>query len=146
MAQNEKQAKSIRDLIADQNKILQENLRIQSKQAGIDSDILSDQQDIANVLKDQIKSLKFQVSEKSLIRKITSDINKISEKGYSLGQEELGTAKGIEKLQKGEIKLNDKIISSSNTHLSPDKRKVGYVFQDCALFPHLTILQNIFLE
>ena len=66
MAQNEKQAKSIRDLIADQNKILQENLRIQAKQAGIDSDILSDQQDIANVLKDQIKSLKFQVSEKKL--------------------------------------------------------------------------------
>jgi len=109
MAQNEKQAKSIRDLIADQNKILQENLRIQAKQAGIDSDILSDQQDIANVLKDQIKSLKFQVSEKSLIRKITSDINKISEKGYSLGQEELGTAKGIEKLQKDRLGLEQKI-------------------------------------
>ncbi|MBT4231351.1 MAG: ATP-binding cassette domain-containing protein, partial [Flavobacteriaceae bacterium] len=56
----------------------------------------------------------------------------------------LKLASGIEKLQEGEIKLNDKIISSSNTHLSPDKRKVGYVFQDCALFPHLTILQNIF--
>jgi len=56
----------------------------------------------------------------------------------------LKLASGIAKLQKGEIKLNDKIISSSNTHLSPDKRKVGYVFQDCALFPHLTILQNIF--
>ena len=109
MAQNEKQAKSIRDLIADQNKILQENLRIQAKQAGIDSDILSDQQDIANVLKDQIKSLKFQVSEKSLIRKITSDINKISEKGYALGQEELGTAKGIEKLQKDRLGLEQKI-------------------------------------
>ena len=40
----------------------------------------------------------------------------------------LKLASGIEKLQKGEIKLNDKIISSSNTHLSPDKRKVGYVF------------------
>ncbi len=64
MAQNEKQAKSIRDLIADQNKILKENLRIQAKSAGVDSDILSDQQDIANVLTDQIKSLKFQVSEK----------------------------------------------------------------------------------
>ena len=37
----------------------------------------------------------------------------------------LKLASGIEKLQKGEIKLNDNIISSSNTHLSPDKRKVG---------------------
>lgn len=51
---------------------------------------------------------------------------------------------GIEKIQKGEIKLNNQTISSQNTHLSPDKRGVGYVFQDCALFPHLTILDNIF--
>ena len=56
----------------------------------------------------------------------------------------LKLASGIEKLQEGEIVLNDEIISSPNTHLSPDKRKIGYVFQDCALFPHLTILQNIF--
>ena len=56
----------------------------------------------------------------------------------------LKLASGIEKLQEGEIKLNDKTISSPNTHLSPDKRQIGYVFQDCALFPHLTILQNIF--
>ena len=51
---------------------------------------------------------------------------------------------GIEKIQKGEIRLNNQTISSQNTHLSPDKRGVGYVFQDCALFPHLTILDNIF--
>ena len=51
---------------------------------------------------------------------------------------------GIEKIQKGEIKLNNQTISSQNTHLSPYKRGVGYVFQDCALFPHLTILDNIF--
>ncbi|MDC0457632.1 ABC transporter ATP-binding protein [Alphaproteobacteria bacterium] len=56
----------------------------------------------------------------------------------------LKLASGIEKLQEGEIILNGKTISSTNTHLSPDKRKIGYVFQDCALFPHLTILQNIF--
>ena len=56
----------------------------------------------------------------------------------------LKLASGIEKLQEGQIILNDKIISSPDTHLSPDKRKIGYVFQDCALFPHLTILQNIF--
>jgi hypothetical protein len=109
MAQNEKQAKSIRDLIADQNKILKENLRIQAKSAGIDSDILNDQQDIANVLKDQVKNLKFQTSERSLIRKITSDINKISEKGYALGKEELGSLKGIEKLQKDRLALEQKI-------------------------------------
>ena len=56
----------------------------------------------------------------------------------------LKLASGIEKLQKGEIKLNDKIVSSFNFHLNSDKRDIGYVFQDCALFPHLTVLQNIF--
>ena len=56
----------------------------------------------------------------------------------------LKLASGIEKLQKGEIKLNGEIISSFNFHLNSEKRQIGYVFQDCALFPHLTVLQNIF--
>ena len=56
----------------------------------------------------------------------------------------LKLASGIEKLQKGEIKLNNEIVSSLNFHLNSDKRQIGYVFQDCALFPHLTVLQNIF--
>ena len=56
----------------------------------------------------------------------------------------LKLASGIEKLQKGEITLNDEIISSLNFHLNSDKRQIGYVFQDCALFPHLTVMENIF--
>ncbi len=56
----------------------------------------------------------------------------------------LKLASGIEKLQNGEIKLNDEIVSSFNFHLNSDKRQIGYVFQDCALFPHLTVMENIF--
>ena len=56
----------------------------------------------------------------------------------------LKLASGIEKLQNGEIKINNEIVSSSNIHVNSERRDVGYVFQDCALFPHLTILQNIF--
>ena len=43
----------------------------------------------------------------------------------------LKLASGIEKLQVGEIKLNDEIVSSFNFHLNSDKRQIGYVFQDC---------------
>ncbi len=56
----------------------------------------------------------------------------------------LKLASGIEKLQNGEIKLNDETVSSFNFHLNSDKRQIGYVFQDCALFPHLTVMENIF--
>ena len=58
----------------------------------------------------------------------------------------LKLASGIEKIQKGKIKLNDEIVSSYNFHLNSDKRQIGYVFQDCALFPHLTIMENIFFS
>ena len=109
MADSKSSAQSIKDILAEQNKILKENLRIQSKSAGIDSNVLNDQQDISNVLQDQVKQLKFQVSEKNLLKKITSDINQIAEKGYSLGQEELGTQKGIGKLQKDRLALEQKI-------------------------------------
>lgn len=50
---------------------------------------------------------------------------------------------GFESLVKGSIKLNDQEISSPTSILAPEKRKIGMVFQDYALFPHLTIFQNI---
>ena len=49
---------------------------------------------------------------------------------------------GFEKPQKGEIFLNDNLISSSESLLSPEKRNIGMVFQDYALFPHLSVYEN----
>lgn len=50
---------------------------------------------------------------------------------------------GFEPLTSGTIELSGKIISSSTSILAPEKRQIGMVFQDYALFPHLTVLQNI---
>ena len=50
---------------------------------------------------------------------------------------------GLEPISSGEIYLNGKLVSSADITLSPEKRGVGMVFQDFALFPHLTVADNI---
>ena len=49
---------------------------------------------------------------------------------------------GFEYPFKGSIILNGKEISSKKKIITPEKRNIGMVFQDYALFPHLTVLEN----
>jgi iron(III) transport system ATP-binding protein len=50
---------------------------------------------------------------------------------------------GFEAVQEGAIRLNGRIVSSPGLMLAPEKRHVGMVFQDYALFPHLRVSDNI---
>ena len=50
---------------------------------------------------------------------------------------------GFEELNEGQISLRDKVIAKKSFHLAPEKRQVGLVFQDYALFPHLSVKKNI---
>ena len=50
---------------------------------------------------------------------------------------------GFEPVKAGEICLRNQVVSSASTHLPSNQRKVGMVFQDFALFPHLNVLENI---
>jgi iron(III) transport system ATP-binding protein len=50
---------------------------------------------------------------------------------------------GFEKVAEGQICLRDQLVSVRHSHLEPEKRSVAVVFQDYALFPHLTVAQNI---
>ena len=50
---------------------------------------------------------------------------------------------GFEKPTKGKIILNRQKLNSSKYFVEPEKRKIGMVFQDIALFPHLTVIENI---
>jgi len=50
---------------------------------------------------------------------------------------------GFQPLISGGISINEQSISQPGAMLAPEKRRVGMVFQDHALFPHLTVQQNI---
>ena len=52
---------------------------------------------------------------------------------------------GIEKPDEGYIELNGRVLfdSGKKINLSPQKRKVGYLFQSYALFPNMSVEQNI---
>lgn len=50
---------------------------------------------------------------------------------------------GLEHPDSGNIRLNGKLIVMGRKSLPPNKRKTGMVFQDYALFPHLTIFENV---
>jgi iron(III) transport system ATP-binding protein len=50
---------------------------------------------------------------------------------------------GFETIQAGEIRLAGRVVSGDGVMLAPEKRRVGMVFQDYALFPHLTVAANI---
>jgi len=50
---------------------------------------------------------------------------------------------GFEPVQAGEISLNGQIVSQRGVLLPTEARHVGMVFQDYALFPHLTVAENI---
>jgi len=50
---------------------------------------------------------------------------------------------GFEKLDSGEIRIGGEAVAGANWSLPPDQRQVGLVFQDYALFPHLSVAANV---
>ncbi|HID50373.1 MAG TPA: ABC transporter ATP-binding protein, partial [Chromatiales bacterium] len=50
---------------------------------------------------------------------------------------------GFQPLHRGEILLREQRVSSPGYTLAPEKRRVGMVFQDYALFPHMNVCHNI---
>ncbi|WP_267175478.1 ABC transporter ATP-binding protein [Marinicella marina] len=50
---------------------------------------------------------------------------------------------GFEQPQNGEIRIAAKLVANNSHSIAPQNRQVGMLFQDLALFPHLSVTQNI---
>ncbi|RDD61419.1 ABC transporter ATP-binding protein [Ferruginivarius sediminum] len=55
----------------------------------------------------------------------------------------LRIAAGLEHLQHGRVLLDGRPVADAKRDMPPEQRSVGLVFQDYALFPHLTVLENV---
>jgi hypothetical protein len=104
----------------------QELIEILQKRSGITSEAVNDQQDIANVLRDQAKQLKFQNAERSLLNKTSRELTKIAQKNYTIGSEELGTLKGLKTLSQDRtsIEKNITILKQQQEKFSKSQSKL----------------------
>ncbi len=50
---------------------------------------------------------------------------------------------GLEHAQAGRIRLGEEVVSEGALHVPPESRRIGMVFQDYALFPHLDVGRNV---
>jgi iron(III) transport system ATP-binding protein len=50
---------------------------------------------------------------------------------------------GFDEPDSGEISISRKLVASKNVFVAAEARKVGYVPQDAALFPHLSVFENV---
>ena len=55
----------------------------------------------------------------------------------------LRIASGIERPTGGRVLINDREVAGPSAFVPPERRNIGLMFQDFALFPHLTILDNV---
>ena len=96
----------------------------------------------------ELKQLSFKYDQISIIDKFDLCANKgsitaiIGESGSGKSTL-LRILAGLQSAHQGVFKLDDQIIFDDKTSIDTHKRKIGLVFQDYTLFPHLTVYQNI---
>ena len=97
----------------------------------------------------EIQNVTFAASKKNKVNNVTLNIENEGDIICLLGPSGIGkttilrSIAGLERIQSGKILLKNKIISSKNIHIEPEKRNISLSFQDNCLFPHYNVIQNI---
>ena len=95
-----------------------------------------------------INNLTFSHDDSSLLQDLSFSIEK-NQIGFVSGISGVGKSTlfniiaGLILPENGKIMLDDILLNDKNFALETEKRKVGYVFQDFALFPHINVKRNI---
>ncbi len=96
----------------------------------------------------QIKDLKCQHDEQVIVEKFSLELA-AGTLACLLGPSGCGKTTvlraiaGFQPISQGEITLDSRLVGSASAQLPPEQRGIGMVFQDYALFPHLTVARNI---
>jgi|TARA_B100000795_G_scaffold10591_1_gene7443 iron(III) transport system ATP-binding protein len=97
----------------------------------------------------EVKNLvKYYSKDSPVIKKLNFSVNK-GEIISFLGESGSGKTtflkciSGLEKINSGSISLNNNTLNNDSVFVKPQDRKIGFVFQDYPLFPHLNLKENI---
>lgn len=96
----------------------------------------------------QLDKISFAYTEQVIVNELSFTLQR-GEIGCLLGPSGCGKTSvlrciaGFESIISGEILVKGTCVSRSNYSLSPERRRIGMVFQDYALFPHLNVTDNI---
>lgn len=96
----------------------------------------------------EIANLQHRYGDVTVIKGLSFDLQP-GQIGCLLGQSGCGKTTllrciaGFEELTQGSIRFNDREVSRPGYLLPPEQRQIGMVFQDYALFPHLSVAENI---
>jgi len=99
----------------------------------------------------EIKNVDFAIGGKIKVQNASFNIENEGETLCILGPSGIGkttilrTIAGLEKIDKGSIILNGKLLSSKKDNVEPEHRNISLAFQDNSLFPHYSVEKNILL-
>lgn len=97
-----------------------------------------------------IENLSLSIDKRNILQEINLQLE-MGEIGCLLGPSGCGKTSllriiaGLEERGRGQVTLGGKKLLSDNIFVKPQHRKIGMVFQDYSLFPHLTVKENILL-